>query len=366
MGVMRWVLAASAALAWSAAADATRIKDIADIEGVRENQLVGYGLVVGLDGTGDGLANAPFTRQSLQSFLERAGVSVDADELNTANVAAVTVTANLPPFAMQGTRIDVTVSALADAQSLSGGTLVSTPLTGPDGQVYALAQGSVAVGGFAAGGDAASVTQGVPTSGRIANGAIIEREAIQALAGAQSLRLALRNPDFATASRVAAAVNRFVGEGTAIAENSAIVRLTRPPAYSGDMVGLLTDIEQLVVRPDQPAKIVIDEATGLVVMGEAVRVSTVAIAQGSLTVTVSETPQVSQPEPFGEGETVVVPRTEVGVEAGGAPLAVVEEGVTLKDLVAGLNALGVAPRDLVAILHGLKAAGAIQAEIEVM
>ncbi|WP_022697350.1 flagellar basal body P-ring protein FlgI [Euryhalocaulis caribicus] len=345
----------------------SRIKDIAEVEGVRDNLLVGYGLVVGLDGSGDSLRNAPFTRQSLESMLERLGVNTRDAQLNTDNVAAVMVTANLPAFAAQGTRIDVSVSAMGDAESLQGGTLLVTPLLGADGEAYAVSQGSVAIGGFDAGGDAAAVSQGVPTSGRIANGAVVEREVSYDLAGQNITRLSLRNPDFTTAERMAKAINSYLGQGAAKAANPSYVVLQRPAGYRGDMVSLITEIEQLRVTPDVPAKVIVDEVSGVIVMGENVRVSTVAIAQGNLTISVSEAPQVSQPAPFSEtGETVVVPRTDVTVEEeGGTNLALVE-GVSLQELVDGLNALGVTPRDMIDILQAIKAAGALQAEIEVM
>lgn len=345
----------------------SRIKDLADVEGVRQNQLVGYGLVVGLNGTGDGLNNSPFTRQSLTAMLERLGVNTRGQNLRTANVAAVMVTANLPAFSTQGTRLDVTVSALGDASSLQGGTLLVTPLLGADGEVYAVAQGPVAIAGFAATGAAASITQGVPTVGRIANGALIEREIEFALDAQRGLRLALRNPDFTTARRIAAAINAFMGAGVAEPLNPSSIAIVLPQNYPGNIVSLLTDIEQLRVEPDQPARVVIDERSGIVVMGRDVRVSTVAVAQGNLTVTISEQPQVAQPDPFSLGETVVVPRTGVQVDADGDQrLTIVDTGVSLRELVDGLNALGVGPRDLIAILQAIKAAGALQAEIEVM
>ncbi|GGK30979.1 flagellar basal body P-ring protein FlgI [Salinarimonas ramus] len=345
----------------------SRIKDLADIEGVRQNQLVGYGLVVGLNGTGDTLNNSPFTRQSLTAMLERLGVNTRGENLRTANVAAVMVTANLPAFSTQGTRLDVTVSALGDSSSLQGGTLLVTPLLGADGEVYAVAQGPVAIAGFSAEGAAASVTQGVPTVGRIANGALIEREIEFRLDVQRGLRLALRNPDFTTARRMAAAINAFMGEGTAEPLNPSSVAIRVPANYPGNIVALLTDIEQLRVEPDQPARVVIDERSGIIVMGRDVRVSQVAVAQGNLTVTISEQPQVSQPDPLSLGETVVVPRTGVQVDVDGDQrLAIVDTGVSLRELVDGLNALGVGPRDLIAILQAIKAAGALQAEIEVM
>jgi flagellar P-ring protein precursor FlgI len=358
------LLALGAALAPAGAN--SRIKDLANIEGVRQNQLIGYGLVVGLNGTGDTLNNIPFTRQSLQAMLERLGVNIRGQTLRTGNVAAVMVTANLPAFGTQGTRIDVTASALGDAKSLQGGTLLVTPLLAADGNVYAVAQGSLAIGGFQAEGDAAKIVRGVPTVGRISNGAIIEREIEFALNKLHQVRLALRNPDFTTAKRVASAVNDFIGSPTAEPLDPSTVQLTIPKKFHGNVVALLTEIEQLQVEPDLSARVVIDERSGIIVMGRDVRVSTIAVAQGNLTVTISETPQVSQPNPFSRGETRTVPRTRIGVQEDGKKLAVVKEGVSLQQLVDGLNALGIGPRDLIAILQAIKAAGAIQADIEVM
>ncbi len=356
------VLAAQGAQAQS------RIKDIVDVEGVRDNMLVGYGLVVGLNGTGDDIDDSVFTRESLIGMLQRLGVNARDEDLDTENVAAVMVTANLPPFTRQGTRIDVSVSALGTAESLLGGTLLVTPLLGADGEVYAVAQGPVAVGGFSAGGDAETVTKGVPTNGRIANGAIVEREIDFELASLQTVNLTLRNPDFTTARRVARAINRFLGQRTAASLDPSTVQVRVPGDYQGGAVGLITDIEQLPVSPDQVAKVVIDEQSGVIVMGENVRISTVAIAQGNLTIRVTETPQVSQPSPFAQqGQTEVVPRTDVEVDEGeDNRLAVVPSGVTLQELVNGLNALGIGPRDMITILQAIKAAGALQAEIEVL
>jgi flagellar P-ring protein precursor FlgI len=359
-------LAAVLAIAVTDARAASRIKDLANVEGVRQNQLIGYGLVVGLNGTGDTLNNIPFTRQSLQAMLERLGVNIRGQTLRTGNVAAVMVTANLPAFGTQGTRIDVTVSAMGDSKSLQGGTLLVTPLLGADGNVYAVAQGSLAIGGFQAEGDAAKITRGVPTVGRISNGAIIEREIDFALNRLPNLRLALRNADFTTAKRIAAAVNDYIGTPTAEPLDPSTVQLTIPKQFAGKVVALLTEIEQLQIEPDLPAKIVIDERSGIIVMGRDVRVSTVAVAQGNLTVSISEAPQVSQPAPFSQGRTVVVPRSRVGVQEDGKKLALVREGVSLQQLVDGLNALGIGPRDMIAILQAIKAAGAIQADIEVM
>ncbi len=370
--LFRFHLLAVAALAVlitaSAEAASTRIKDIVDIEGVRENMLVGYGLVVGLNGTGDSLNNSPFTEQSLLAMLERLGVNVRGSNLRTENVAAVMVTATLPPFSTQGTRIDVTVSALGDAENLLGGELLVTPLMGADGEVYAVAQGPVAVNGFSAGGDAASVTKGVPTRGRVSAGAIIEREVNFALDGLQTVRLALHNPDFTTARRVERAINSFLGRPLAKMLDPSTITLDLPADGSLRPVDLITDIEQLLIEPDQIARVIIDEASGIIVMGDKVRISTVAIAQGNLTIRITETPQVSQPAPFAEqGEAVVVPRTEIEVdEQGENRLAVLPSGVTLQQLVESLNALGVGPRDMIAILQTIKAAGALQAEIEVI
>jgi len=353
-------------IAAAPALSATRLKDIIDIEGVRENQLLGYGIVVGVKGTGDSLRNCAMTRQSLESMMERLGINTRNSTLNTANTAAVVVTANLPAFSTNGTRIDVTVSALCDSESLEGGQLIATPLQGADGQVYAVAQGSVAVGGFAAGGDSgSSITRNIPTTGRITSGALIEKEIQFDLSTQNQLRLALRNPDFTTATRIAGAINSFVGATAAIAADPATVRLQKPPGYR-DMAALISEIELLQIEPDQAAKIVIDENSGVIVMGDNVRISTVAIAQGNLTIQVTETPAVSQPAPLGGGETVVVPQSDISATEDMADLAVIEGGVPLRELVNGLNALGVSPRDMIVILQALKASGALQAEIEVM
>jgi flagellar P-ring protein FlgI len=363
----RLLPALALALAPLQAGAISRIKDLADVEGIRDNMLVGYGLVVGLNNSGDSLKNAPFTQLALQTMLERLGVNTRGSLVNTKNVAAVMVTASLAPFSAQGSHMDVTVSALGDAKSLQGGALLATPLLGADGEVYALAQGPVAVGGFSAQGAGASVTRGVPTSGRIASGGVVEREVGFKFANEQSLRLSLRNPDFTTAQRMAQAINRYLGQDAAFATNPATVSLVRPQNYA-DVVALMTDIEQLRVESDSPAKVVIDEQSGIIVMGADVRISTVAIAQGNLTIRITEMPQVSQPAPFSQGgETVVVPRTEIEVdEERGRQLLVLREGVDLESLVNGLNALGVGPRDMISILQAIKAAGALQAEIEVI
>jgi flagellar P-ring protein FlgI len=360
------LLALTLALSAAPAGATSRIKDLANIEGVRQNQLIGYGLVVGLNGTGDTLNNIPFTKQSLQAMLERMGVNIRGATIRTGNVAAVMVTGNLPPFGTQGTRMDVTVSSLGDAKNLQGGTLLVTPLLGADGNVYAVAQGSIAISGFQAEGAAASITRGVPTVGRIANGAIIEREIEFALNRLPNVRLALRNADFTTAKRIAAAVNDYLGAKSAEPIDPSTVQLSIPTEFKGNVVAFLTEIEQLQVEPDLSAKIVIDERSGIIVMGRDVRVATVAVAQGNLTVTISESPQVSQPNPLSRGRTVVTPNTRVGVTEDGKKFAVVKDGVSLQQLVDGLNGLGIGPRDLIGILQAIKAAGAIEADIEVM
>jgi flagellar P-ring protein precursor FlgI len=353
--------AASPALAGS------RIKDIVAFEGVRDNMLVGYGLVVGLNGSGDSLLNSPFTKQSLEDMLERLGVNTRAADatITTKDVAAVMVTAKLPAFAAPGSPIDATVSALGDAKSLLGGTLMVTPLLGADGETYAVAQGTVQTGAVSASGaSGASITRGVPTAGRIADGAIVEREIGFEMASMPRMRLTLRNPDFTTAGRIAHAINTAF-PGSAEVENPTIVAI-RPPGGS-DMVGFVTAVENLEVEPDAPAKVVVDEVAGVVVMGDDVRISMVAIAQGNLTISVQETPQVSQPAPFSQGQTTVVSQSQLKVdEEKGKHLIVVHSGASLATLVQGLNALGVSPRDLISILQAIKAAGALQADIQVM
>jgi len=343
-----------------------RIKDIVNIEGVRDNQLVGYGLVVGLNGTGDSLNNAPFTKQSLQAMLERLGVNTRGENMRTGNVAAVMVTANLPAFSTQGSRLDVNVASLGDASSLQGGTLLVTPLLGADGEVYAIAQGDVTINGFKASGDAATVISGVPTTGRISSGGLIEREIGFDLGTQGSLRLALKNPDFTTSRRIALSINDFIGVPCAVPKDSATVEITLPKNFNGNIVDLITDVEQLVVDTDQPAKIVIDENSGIIVMGKDVRVSTVAVAQSNLTVSIAETPVASQPAPLSAGTTKELPRTDLQVNEVNSDLALVKESVSLQQLVDGLNALGISPRDLIAILQAIKASGALQADIEVL
>lgn len=365
------LLSAFAALALALAQPAfaaSRIKDIADVEGVRDNVLIGYGLVVGLNGTGDKTDDIAFTKESLIAMLERLGINTRDGKLDTKNVAAVMVTATLPPFSRQGTRIDVSVSAMGKSTSLQGGTLLVTPLVGADGEVYAVAQGQVAIGGFSATGQGASVVKNVPTAGRIASGGIVEREIPFALNSLRDVKLALRNPDFTTARRIAQAINAYVGGRVASPLDPSTVQLQVPASYTGTLTDLITDVEQLRVEPDQIARVVIDEHSGIIVIGANVRISEVAIAQGNLTIRVTETPQVSQPAPFSAtGTTQVVPRTDIEVdEDKNRRLAIVNDGVSLQELVDGLNALGVGPRDMIGILQAIKAAGALNAEIEVM
>jgi flagellar P-ring protein precursor FlgI len=374
-----WLVAGlllAALLAAGPAQATSRIKDLADFEGVRDNILIGYGLVVGLNGTGDGLDNSEFTKQSVIGMLERLGVNANSTGLTagtntglkTKDVAAVMVTATLPAFARQGTRIDITVSALGDSTSLAGGSLMVTPLVGADGEVYAVGQGQVAIGGYSAQGQAQSVTKNIPTSGRIASGAIVEREIPFDMSHMEAVQIDLRNPDLTTARHVAEAVNAYLGEAVARPTDPATIRLQVPTRYRGDSVALLTDIEQLRIQPDQVARVVIDEHTGTIVMGENVRISTVAIVQGGLTIRITETPQVSQPSPFSStGTTTTVARTDISVDEGAdKKIAMLKAGVTLQDLVNGLNALGIGPRDLIVILQAVKAAGALQAELAVM
>ena len=343
-----------------------RIKDIATLQGVRDNQLVGYGLVIGLKGSGDTLRNSPFTEQSLQSMLDSLGVNVRETRLRTRNVAAVVVTAEMPSFIGKGSTIDISVSSLGDATSLAGGTLVATPLLGADGQIYAVAQGPVAVSGFAELGAAESLTQGIPTVGRIPNGGLIERNLPAKFSQIPDLVLELSNPDFKTAVRITDAINRYTREryGVRVAKERDYrsVDLTPPPKVS--LTRFIAEIESIRVRPDQSAKVVIDERTGTVVIGKDVQISTVAITHGNLTVRISEAPEVSQPAPFSQGETVVVPRTYVDAQETGGRLAVVG-GTDLPTLVRGLNRIGLRPTGIIAILQAIKTAGALQAELAV-
>lgn len=347
----------------------SRIKDIADFEGVRDNQLVGYGLIVGLNGTGDNIKSVDFAKESLISMLDQVGVNARDGQIKAKNVAAVMVTANLPAFARQGSRIDVTVSALGDAKNLLGGTLIATPLKGADGEVYAVAQGTVATGAVAAGNQnqGSSIVKGVPTSGRIASGAIIEREINFELNSIETMNIALRNPDFTTSRRIADAINAMLGTSVAKAIDPGTVTMSIPQNYQNRIVDLMTRVEQLQVQPDASAKVVIDESSGIVVIGKDVKINRLAIAQGNLTIKITDVPFVSQPEPFTLGEQIVVDTNLVEIEEDTeAQMQVLDTGINLQELVDGLNALGVTPRDLISILQAIKASGALQAEIEVI
>jgi flagellar P-ring protein precursor FlgI len=347
----------------TAMASPVRIKDLVEFDGVRGNDLVGYGLVVGLNGTGDGLRNAPFTEEIMSNILERLGVNVQGEQFRPKNVAAVFVTATLPPFSRAGSRIDVTVSAIGDASSLLGGTLVMTPLNAADGEIYAVAQGTVIAGGASAEGDAATVVQGVPTSGSIPGGANVEREIDFRFSDLSVVRLALRNADFTTAERIEDAINRTYGRGVAQMIDSGTVVLDIDATREPSPAHAMGTIENIPVEPERKARVVVDQRSGTIVMGEDVRISRVAVSQGNLTLRIEEAPLVVQPNPFADGQTVVVPRSRVGIdEEPGPGLAEVPDGTSLSEVVAGLNALGVSPRDMIDILKSIKAAGALHAE----
>ncbi len=350
----------------AAAAEPIRLKDLVEFDGVRSNDLVGYGLVVGLNGTGDGLRNAPFTEEMMANLLERLGVNVSGEDFRPKNVAAVFVTAALPPFARAGSQIDVTVSAIGDAKSLLGGTLIMTPLNGADGQIYAVAQGTIIAGGISAEGEGARVVQGVPTAGGIPSGARVEREVEFDFAGLRSLRLALRDPDFTTAARIEAAINQQFGRGAAEMLDAGTVNLNISQTGLGSPARALAFVENITVSPERRARVVVDQRSGTIVMGEDVRISRVAVAQGNLTLRIEEAPLVIQPNPFSEGETIVVPRSSVDLQTDpGKGLAEVSGGTSLSEVVAGLNALGVAPNDMIDILKSINAAGALHAEFVV-
>ena len=362
----RALLALAVSLIGSGVGAATRIKDMTTVQGVRPNQLIGYGLVVGLNGTGDSLRNSPFTEQSLQSMLDAMGVNVRNANPRTKNVAAVMVTAELPPFAGRGSRIDVTVSSLGDATSLAGGSLVLTPLSGADEAIYAVAQGPIAVTGFAAQGKAESLSQNVPTSGRVPNGALVEREGVGSFDDERTLMLELRNPDFGTAVNITDSINAYskkrYGMKAALERDLRTVMLVKPARVGA--ARFLAEVGDLLTEADGPARVVIDERTGTVVIGRDVQISTVAVSHGSLTVRVTETPKVSQPLPFSEGETVVTPETTITANQEGANLAIMG-GTNLETLVRGLNMMGLRPTGIIAILQAIKSAGALQADLVV-
>lgn len=352
-----------AALPTSLLASPIRLKDLVEFDGVRSNDLVGYGLVVGLNGTGDGLRNSPFTEEIMTNILERLGVNVTGEQFRPKNVAAVLVTASLPPFARAGSPIDVTVSAIGDANSLLGGTLIMTPLNAADAEIYAVAQGTIIAGGVSATGDGASVVQGVPTSGVIPSGATVEREIDFDFGSLTSVRLALRTPDFTTAGRIENAINQNFGRAVAVMLDSGTVQLDILATKMQSPAHALGRIENIMVEPERRARVVVDQRSGTIVMGEDVRISRVAVSQGNLTLRIEEAPLVAQPNPFAPGETVVVPRTTAAItDEPGIGLADVRGETSLSEVISGLNALGVAPRDMIDILKSIKASGALHAE----
>ncbi|WP_127113181.1 flagellar basal body P-ring protein FlgI [Shimia sediminis] len=347
-------------------ANQVRIKDLVEFDGVRGNDLVGYGLIVGLNGTGDGLRNAPFTEEIMSNILERLGVNVSGEQFRPKNVAAVLVTAELPPFSRVGGRIDVTVSAIGDAKSLLGGTLVMTPLNAADGDIYAVAQGTIIAGGAVAEGDASSVTEGVPTAGVIPSGARVEREVDFDFRTLKRLRIALREPDFTTAARIEQAINKNFGRRVALMMDAGTVELDIASTQAPSAAHAIGQLENIQIQPERRARVVVDQRSGTIVMGEDVRISRVAVSQGSLTLRIDETPLAIQPNPFADGRTVVVPRTNAEIEEDeGTGLAEVAGGTSLSEVIAGLNALGVSPRDMIDILKSIKAAGALHAEFVV-
>ncbi len=343
----------------------SRLKDIANLQGVRENQLVGYGLVVGLDGTGDGGSNA-FTKQSLATMLNNLGVGIDPNQVNVKNVAAVIVTAYLPPFARMGSRMDILVSSMGDAKSLKGGTLLLTPLKGADGKVYAVAQGPVTIGGFSAESAGASEKKNHPTVGTIPGGATIERELPFDFSNIDALTYSLSNPDFTTANRVTRAINRRLRGNFAQATDSGTVKVLIPETFRSNVVNLVAELESIKIATDRQARVVVNERTGTVVIGEDVRVSTIAIAHGGLTISIQPDAIISQPQPFSDGETVVVEKPEIEAQEGDSKLALIPGGVPIRDLVKALNAIGVSPRDLIAVFQAIQASGALQADLEII
>lgn len=369
----------------SSAGMSARIKDISSIKGIRQNQLFGYGLVIGLNGSGD-KGGTSFTRQGLANMLEHMGIHVNPEDLKAKNVAAVIVSAKMPPFARVGEKVDITLSSIGDAKSLQGGTLLLTPLKGVDDKVYALAQGPVLIGGFSAGGDAGGgVTKNHPTVGRISGGATIEREIPLTLLGKKELTIILNHQDFNTATRVAGAINSRVGNNLAKPIDSGTLKIKIPQAFQDNIVHLIAKIGEIEVVPDAVAKVIVNERTGTVVVGENVRIQKVAVAHGNLSIRIKEKKQVSQPPPFAPagrnapptqteggtivapgGSTVVTPESDVSVAEEGSRLLLVPNGRTIGELVNALNAIGVTPRDLITILQAIKAAGALQGELEII
>jgi flagellar P-ring protein precursor FlgI len=343
---------------------ASRIKDIAQLQSARDNQLVGYGLVIGLQGTGDSLRNSPFTEQSIRAMLQNLGIATEGGQARAKNVAAVIVTANMPAFVQSGARIDINVSSMGDATSLQGGTLVMTPLKAADGEIYAVGQGSIIVSGFTAQGQAEQLTQGVPTAGRVPGGGLVERAVDAAFGDQLVLTLQLRNPDFSTAVRIADAINGYTshrfGVRVAAERDAQTVSIKKPKGISA--ARFYAEIENLVVESDTPARVVIDSRTGTIVIGNEVKISRVAISHGTLTVRITEAPKIVQPEPFSKGVTAVEPYTAIDASQPDARVAVLD-GPNLETLVSGLNRLGVKPDGIIAILEGIKSAGALQADL---
>lgn len=355
-------IAMAASLLCVGHAGEVRLKELVTVEGVRGNDLIGYGLVVGLNGTGDTLRNSPYTEEALASLLQRLGVNVQDEQFRADNVAAVLVTATLPPFARAGGKVDVTVSSIGDADELMGGTLVMTPLTAANGEVFAVAQGPVLISGFQAEGGAASITQGTPTVGTIPGGARVEREVPFTFGDLPGVDLALKQPDFTTAARIEDVLNEALGASAARMLDPGTVYLTFPDDMSPARV--MAAIERLALIPDMPARVVIDQRSGTIVLGGDVRVSAVAIAQGQLSIAIAEAPVASQPNALAGGQTAILPRTGISVDEGETgSVALLAEAVTLSDLVAGLNALGVTPRQIIDILKSMKAAGALHADL---
>jgi len=361
-----WIVAVVIVLLLPSLVYGIRIKDIAHVYGVRSNQLIGYSLVVGLNGTGDNTDNAVFSLQSIVNMLERFGIKVDPADLRLKNVAAVMVTANLPPFAKVGSKLDAVVSSIGDAKSLMGGTLLMTPLRGPDGRVYAVAQGPISIGGFSFSGAGAAAKKNFPTVGRVVRGVTVEREIPLRFVEGGTITIALSNPDFTTASRIEEKINETCGRDLAEAVDPGSVKVTIPEEYRGKVVEFVSKLENLDVQPSRVAKVVVNERTGTVVIGADVRIAPVAVAQGGLSIVIKEAPKVSQPLPFSTGETVVTPNTTIEVKEKKTPLYLIPRNTTVGDLVRALNAIGATPQDLISILQAIKAAGALNAELEIL
>lgn len=352
-------------LAFSQEAGAVRLKDIADVEGVRSNALIGYGLIIGLNGTGDSTNNKS-TESSLINLLENMGVTVQPGELKSGNVASVMVTANLLPFARTGTHLDVLISSIANAKSLQGGTLLLTPLRGGDGKVYAVAQGPISIGGFAVSSGGDSVQQNHPTVGQIIDGATVERELAYDLNRMHEINISLHAPDFSTITRVAEAINQGLGETCASAKDGSTVAITIPEKYRGNVISMMAMVENITVQPEQMAKVVVNERTGTIVMGDGVRISRVAISHGNLNIEINEKTEVSQPAPLSNGETVINSNSTIDVYEDSGKMHLIGGGVSIGELVRALNAIGATPRDLIAILQSIKQAGALQARLDIL